>query len=173
MGHNADKDIEELLKSIALTKQGIAPPCSRSPCSRKRNKFQSSQITLAHASNREACIRSSMAAPLYARCTKSPSAELDVLKKREPDDAFITNLRETESRLKLRQTALEHQPTFNPHRVDGAIIPPSDPVAPRKGFALAFAAIAGLIIGLIAAGIAEMPDTPQREFESPTRLLIR
>ncbi|NMF90629.1 Wzz/FepE/Etk N-terminal domain-containing protein [Aromatoleum petrolei] len=100
---------------------------------------------------------------LYARGTKSLAAELGVLKAREGDDAFIAGLREAESRLRMLK-AIELDPkTFKVFNVDGDIVVPEKPVAPKKSLVLVLAAVLGLLGGVTLAFVADFVTKSRRE----------
>ena len=155
MVHNADSDLNELRLIAAKKRNDRIIQLEEALHVANAINLHSPQVTLARPPNSDSLGPFIDGSALYARGTKSLSTELALLKKRELDDAFITDLRETESRLKLWKALLEHQPVFSTHRVDGAIIMPADPVAPKRGLVLAIAVIAGLMIGLMVAGIIE------------------
>lgn len=93
---------------------------------------------------------------LYARGAKSLSAELRVLKTRENDDPFISELRDAESRLRMLSSLLPGDLfKFSVHRLDGEIVTPIDPVKPRKALTMALALIVGLVSGVALALVAE------------------
>lgn len=87
---------------------------------------------------------------LYARGAKSLAAELKVLQEREGDDAFIAGLREAESQLRMWKSLSESMPIeFPMYRGDGDVLAPADPVSPRRGLVLAFAAVFGVMAGVV------------------------
>lgn len=93
---------------------------------------------------------------LYARGAKSLSAELDILENRSDDDAFISGLRDTESRLRLWKALLEGDTgKFDVYRLDAEIVTPVDPVKPKKANMLALALILGLVASVLLALLVE------------------
>ncbi|NMG46000.1 hypothetical protein GPA22_19975 [Aromatoleum toluvorans] len=100
---------------------------------------------------------------LYARGSKSLAAELGVLKTRQSDDAFITGLREAESRLRMLKTIEFDPKAFKIFNADGEIIVPAKPVAPKKSLVLVLAAVLGVMGGVMLAFIAEFVANARRK----------
>lgn len=100
---------------------------------------------------------------LYARGTKSLAAELGVLKERQTDDAFITGLREAESRLRMLKAIELDSKAFKVFNADGEIIAPVKPVAPKKLLVLVLAAVLGVIGGVMLAFVAEFVAKQRRK----------
>lgn len=92
---------------------------------------------------------------LYARGSKSLSAELDLLKTRESDDPFISSLRDTESRLRLLQSLNIDPKSFRLFQRDGEIVAPTEPFKPKKGLVITLAVVLGLMGGVMLAFVAE------------------
>jgi len=93
---------------------------------------------------------------LYARGAKSLAAELGVLEDRVDDDAFISGLRDTESKLRLWESVLQSDAgKFDVYRLDAEIVTPVDPVKPRKELILTLGLTLGAIGGILLAFIVE------------------
>jgi len=95
-------------------------------------------------------VASNMDIPRYMRGTKVLAAELDALKNRSSDDAFIKGLREWQQevdRLRLIKYLPEQ---FQPFILDGAINKPKSPIKPKKRLVLALAIVLGLFVGVFA-----------------------
>lgn len=103
---------------------------------------------------------------LYARGSKSLTAEIGVLKARQADDEFISGLREAESRLRLLK-AIELDPSaFKVFNADGEIIVPAKPVAPKKSLVLVLAALIGIVGGVMLAFVAEFSANARRSIST-------
>jgi chain length determinant protein (polysaccharide antigen chain regulator) len=93
---------------------------------------------------------------LYARGAQVLSAELEVLKRRESDDAFIADLREVESRLRMLQSVEPKAGTFRVFGIDGDILVPEGPISPHRPFVFTLAAVLGLVLGVALAFAVEL-----------------
>ena len=95
-------------------------------------------------------VASNINIPRYMHGTKVLLAELDVLKNRGSDDAFIKGLRDWQQeadRLKLIKYLPEQ---FQPFILDGAINEPKSPIKPKKRLILALSVVLGLFLGIFA-----------------------
>jgi len=95
-------------------------------------------------------VASNMDIPRYLRGARVLTAELDVLKSRVSDDAFIKDLRiwqQEVSRLKLIKYLPEQ---FQPFILDGAINEPKSPIKPKRSLMLALSVVLGLFLGIFA-----------------------
>lgn len=96
-------------------------------------------------------VASNLDVPRYMRGTKVLEAELEALKNRNSDDAFINGLRgwqQEVSRLKL----IEYEPErFEPYILDGQINDPESPIKPKVSLVLALAIVLGLFLGVFVA----------------------
>ena len=95
-------------------------------------------------------VTSNMDIPRYMRGTRVLAAELDALKNRPSDDAFIEGLRDWQqevSRLKQIQFAPKQ---FQPFTLDGAVNKPDSPIKPKKTLVLALSIVLGLFLGVFA-----------------------
>jgi chain length determinant protein (polysaccharide antigen chain regulator) len=101
---------------------------------------------------------------LFARGTKSLSAEIEVLKARESDDPFITDLRETEARLRQLEAIKLDPESVRVFVADGEIMVPAKPAAPRKALALVLAAVLGLMGGVMIAFMADSVARTRRDY---------
>jgi len=93
--------------------------------------------------------------PTYLRGTKVLTAELESLKHRESDDAYIPSLRQKQDQL-LKLMKVQFTPAlFHPYRLDGEITTPKSPLKPKKTLVLVLGVVLGLFLGIFAAFIAE------------------
>lgn len=113
------------------------------------------QITSARPPSGDALSPFMDGSQLYARGTRSLSAELEVLKERESDDPFLFGLRETEAKLRLLQEINPDPKTFRMFNIDGEIVAPEKPFKPKKRLVLALAAVLGVMGGVMLAFVAE------------------
>jgi len=92
---------------------------------------------------------------LYLRGTKALQSELDQLKSRETDDAYISEMPGL-----LKKQALLNNISLNPSLlsaaiIDQAAIAPEQPIKPRKILIIALGLILGLILGIFSALIGK------------------
>lgn len=91
------------------------------------------------------------------------TAELDALKKRESDDAYIPSLRQKQSQLlKLKQIHFTPD-AFHPYRLDGEVSLLDSPIKPKKKLILMLGVILGLFLGVFSAFIAEFIDNAREQ----------
>ena len=93
--------------------------------------------------------------PTYLRGSKVLSAELDSLKHRESDDAYIPSLRKKQDELQRLQSVKFTPETFQPYRLNGDIDKPKSPIRPKKLLVLVLGGVLGIFLGIFAAFIAE------------------
>lgn len=90
---------------------------------------------------------------LYARGVKSLGAEIEILREREDDSAFIDGLREAQAKLKsLRGQHLQQQ-AVGMYRIDGQLLEPAKPNSPKKGLLIIVGFLLGGFCGVLAAFI--------------------
>lgn len=93
--------------------------------------------------------------PTYLRGTKVITAELESLKNRKSNDAYIPNLRKLQGQL-LRLKQVQFTPdAFQAYRLNGGIATQTSPIKPRKKLILAFGIALGLFLGIFVAFIVE------------------
>lgn len=152
---NAERDLGELRATTAKQRQDRLIQLSEALQVAEAVGVKEPQVTSGRLPAQDKLTPFMDGTQLYARGSKSLTAELGVLKARQSDDAFITGLRETESRLRLLK-AIELDPTaFKVFNADGEIMVPTKPVAPKKSLVLVLAAILGAMGGVMLAFIAE------------------
>lgn len=96
-------------------------------------------------------VASNMNIPRYMRGTRVLSAELEALKNRKSDDAFIKGLRDWQQEV-VRLKLITYLPeNFEPYILDGAINKPESPIKPKRSLVLALAVVLGLFLGIFAA----------------------
>jgi chain length determinant protein (polysaccharide antigen chain regulator) len=100
-------------------------------------------------------VASNLDIPRYMRGTKVLTAELEALKNRASDDAFIEGLRGWQQEV-ARLKQITYQPEhFEPYILDGAINKPSSPIKPKVSLTLAIAVVLGIFLGIFAAFLSE------------------
>jgi chain length determinant protein (polysaccharide antigen chain regulator) len=100
-------------------------------------------------------VASNMNIPRYMRGTKVLSAELEALKNRQSDDAFIKGLRDWQQEVR-RLKLIDYQPEgFQPYILDGHINKPQSPIKPKRSLVLALSIVLGLFLGVFAAFFSE------------------
>ncbi|WP_162300490.1 LPS O-antigen chain length determinant protein WzzB [Corticimicrobacter populi] len=111
--------------------------------------LQQPQLTLAQPPSQDALRPYLDGSELYARGIKALEAELAVLKARENDDPFISNLREEQARLRLLQEIDIQLDNVHLFRFDGEVIQPEKPVHPKKKMILVLAVLLGSMLGVL------------------------
>lgn len=97
--------------------------------------------------------------PLYLRGTKALSAEIEVLRKRKNDDHFISELPELQNSLfRLEQEKVEAS-RFAAAKIDQPALPPTSPFKPDRKKIVVLAFIAGLMLSILVAFIANFIET--------------
>lgn len=152
---NTERDLAELRATTAKQRQDRQIQLSEALQVAEAVGVKEPQITSGRLPAQDKLTPFVDGSQLYARGTKSLSAELGVLKARQTDDAFIVGLREAESRLRVLKSIEIDPKAFRIFNADGEIIAPIKPVAPKKGVVLALAAILGVMGGIMLAFGAE------------------
>ncbi len=88
---------------------------------------------------------------LYARGSKSLQAELAVLKNRKDDAPFVDGLRAAQSQMRLLSELKSAEKKFKIFHIDGQVIAPEKPFAPKKSMILALGLFMGLCLGVFTA----------------------
>ena len=100
-------------------------------------------------------VASNLDIPRYMRGTKVLAAELEALKNRGSDDAFIQGLRAWQQEVE-RLKLIEYQPDqFQPYVLDGEINDPGFPSKPNFVLVLALSIALGIFLGVFAAFFLE------------------
>lgn len=87
----------------------------------------------------------------YMRGTKALEAEIANLEARPSNDPYIPNLRERQEKLNFLRNLKIDPSLVAMYQQDGAVSPPDKPVKPRKAIIMAFAVLAGIVIGACVA----------------------
>lgn len=148
--NNAERDLQERRLVAEKLREDRARQLREALVVAKAISLQDPQFTAARPPAADRVSPFIDGSSLYARGAKSLAAELKVLQEREGDDAFIAGLRDSESQLRMWKSVRETMPVgFSMYRADGEVLPPADPVAPRRGLVLAFAAVFGVMAGVV------------------------
>ena len=107
---------------------------------------QTPQLTMGQLPKQDSVTAFADGSGMYARGTKSLGAEIEVLRTRQDEAAFIDGLRESEAKLKALQEQDFSGKHIGMYRIDGQLLQPAKPVSPKKGLMV----VAGLFIGLFA-----------------------
>ncbi len=91
----------------------------------------------------------------YMRGTAVLQAELEALLKREADDPYIDHLREKQIEIERLNSYKFPGDNFRPYTQDGEIVATKYPVKPKKNMIIALAVALGLMLGVIAAFLAD------------------
>lgn len=87
----------------------------------------------------------------YMRGTKALEAEIANLESRPSNDPYIPNLRERQEKLNFLRNLKIDPSLVAMYQQDGAVSPPDKPVKPQKAIIMAFAVLAGIVIGACVA----------------------
>jgi chain length determinant protein (polysaccharide antigen chain regulator) len=101
-------------------------------------------------------VASNLDIPRYMRGTRVLTAELEALKNRSSDDAFIKGLRDWQREVaRLKQIAYLPE-NFEPYILDGQIKPPGFmPAQPKIRLVLVLSIVLGIFLGIFAAFFSE------------------
>jgi chain length determinant protein (polysaccharide antigen chain regulator) len=89
--------------------------------------------------------------PTYYRGSKALNAEIDILRNRSSDDAFITILRDLEEELILRKSINISDMSVKTYTLDQQALPPKQPIKPKRDLIVTMGGIIGLIGGVFLA----------------------
>ncbi|MFD2641192.1 LPS O-antigen chain length determinant protein WzzB [Pseudomonas japonica] len=92
----------------------------------------------------------------YMRGSKALEAEIENLEKRPSDDPFISGLRAQQAGLAFFRSLDVPAESITVYRLDGDVELPDKPIEPRKLLIIVAAAVLGLLLGCIAAIIANL-----------------
>lgn len=108
---------------------------------------QAPQLTVGQLPKQDSVTSFADGSGLYARGTRSLGAEIDVLRAREDETAFVDGLREAQAKL----VALQAQNLSAPigmYRIDGQLLEPAKPIFPKKSLMAALGLLLGLFGGV-------------------------
>ena len=111
---------------------------------------QTPQLTMGQLPKQDSVTAFADGSGLYARGAKSLGAEIEVLRTRQDEAAFIDGLRELEAKLKALKGQDFVDKSVGMYRIDGQLLEPADPVFPKKSLMLAGGLIIGLFFGIIS-----------------------
>lgn len=152
---NTQRELEERRLVAAQTRKDRLVQISEALQVAQAAGISNPQITTARAPTQDSITPYIDGSQLFARGTKSLTAELEVLKTRESDDAFIAGLRDAESRLRLLKEIKLDPDAVRMFRIDGKVIEPVKPAAPKKTLILTLATVLGLMGGIMVCFVAE------------------
>lgn len=112
---------------------------------------QAPQLTMGQLPKQDGVTAFADGSGLYARGTRSLGAEIDVLRTREDEAAFIDGLRESQAKLQALQAQNFATQSIGMYRIDGQLLQPAKPVSPKKTLLVALGLLLGLFggVGLI------------------------
>ncbi|MDT3679582.1 MAG: Wzz/FepE/Etk N-terminal domain-containing protein [Burkholderiaceae bacterium] len=166
--HNAQRDLDELRLTAQRKRLDRAQRLTEALVVANAVGLRDPQVTAVRPPSSDQMSPFMDGSSLYARGAKSLSAELGVLEDRVDDDAFISGLRDTESKLRLWEAVLQSDVgKFDVYRLDGEIVTPVDPVKPKKGLVLALALTLGAIGGVLLAFIVEAISNSRAKLPPP------
>ncbi len=116
---------------------------------------QSPQFTTGQLPKQDSITSFADGSALYARGTRSLSAEIDVLRAREDETAFVDGLREAQAKLQALQTINLANPSIGMYRVDGQVLEPAQPISPKKSLLTIIGLFLGLFTGVIWAFVKQ------------------
>ncbi len=145
---NAQKDLAEKLALAEQLRQDREVRLTEALKVAKVVGQQSPQLTMGQLPKQDSVAALVDGSSLYARGTKSLTAEIEVLRTRQDEMAFLDGVRETEAKLKALAEQKIPEVAIGMYRIDGALLEPASPVAPKKSLIVAIGLLLGLVAGL-------------------------
>ena len=143
---NTEKDVAEKLALAKRLREDREVRLGEALRVAKSVGQQAPQLTVGQLPKQDSVTSFADGSGLYARGTRSLGAEIDVLRAREDETAFVDGLREAQAKLvALQGQNLSNQP-IGMYRIDGQLLEPAKPVSPKKSLM----AVLGLLLGLFA-----------------------
>lgn len=105
------------------------------------------QLTVGQLPKQDGVAAFSDGSSLYARGARSLGAEIDVLRAREDESAFIEGLRQAQAKLDALQEQNLSSKEIGMYRIDGQLLQPAKPVFPKKSVM----AVLGVLIGMFGS----------------------
>jgi len=93
--------------------------------------------------------------PLYMKGARALQAEINALRQRKNDDAFIEGLRDLQERLARLEAIHVNPDAIRVLRVDQQALPPDHHIKPKRMLIVLLALFGGLIFGIFAAFFVE------------------
>lgn len=98
----------------------------------------------------------------YMRGSKALEAEIETLRNRTSDDAFITNLRQRQEQLLLLRKFDIDASAIQVYRQDGGVESPDAPIKPKKLLIIVLGLMLGLVVGFMLATLFTVRDSLRR-----------
>gem|GEM_PF-304174 len=111
--------------------------------------------------------------PLYLRGSRALKAELNVLKKRTNDDAFIPGLRNLQKQLMSIKGIKFDTASIHAMRLEQAAYPPDSPIKPKRRLIVALGLMLGLMLGIFVAFIVNFVETARHQENSGSTHLTK
>ena len=112
---------------------------------------QSPQMTMGQLPKQDSTAALVDGSSLYARGVKSLAAEIEVLRTRKDEMAFLDGVREIQAKLKALGEQKFAENTVGMYRIDGPLQEPAKPVSPKKSLMVAIGLLLGLLGGVVFA----------------------
>ena len=112
---------------------------------------QSPQMTMGQLPKQDSTTALVDGSSLYARGVKSLAAEIEVLRTRKDEMAFLDGVREIQAKLKALGEQKFAENTVGMYRIDGPLQEPAKPVSPKKSLMVAIGLLLGLLGGVVFA----------------------
>ena len=109
---------------------------------------QAPQLTVGQLPKQDSVTAFADGSGLYARGTRSLGAEIDVLRHREDETAFVDGLRQAQAKLQALQAQNLAGQAVGMYRIDGQLLEPAKPVFPKKSLMAALGLLLGLLGGV-------------------------
>ncbi|QIL42850.1 hypothetical protein G7045_00475 [Acidovorax sp. HDW3] len=144
---NTEKDIAEKLALAKKLREDREIRLGEALRVAKSVGQQTPQLTVGQLPKQDSVTSFADGSGLYARGTRSLGAEIDVLRAREDETAFVDGLREAQAKL----VALQGQNLSAPigmYRIDGQLLEPAKPISPKKSLLTVLGLLLGLFSGI-------------------------
>lgn len=106
------------------------------------------QLTMGQLPKQDGVTAFSDGSSLYARGARSLGAEIDVLRAREDESAFIEGLRQAQAKLDALQEQNLSSKEVGMYRIDGQLLQPARPVFPKKSIMATLGVLIGVFTGV-------------------------
>ncbi|WP_157898408.1 GNVR domain-containing protein [Acidovorax carolinensis] len=148
---NTERDLEEKLRITEQTRNDRQAQLTEALQVALAVGIRDPQMTSAQPPRQDGVASVIDGSRLYARGSKSLQAELAVLKNRKDDAPFVDGLRAAQSQLRLLSELKTAEKKFKIFHIDGQVIAPEKPFAPKKSIILALGLFMGLCLGVLTA----------------------
>lgn len=148
---NTERVLDERLKTTTKLRQDRQAHLSEALRVAQAVGIKDPQMTVAQPPRQDSAASFIDGSRLYARGVKSLQAELNVLQERKDDAPFVDGLRAAQAQINLLKEQHPDERQFSMFRIDGDIVTPEKPVAPKKSLILALGLVLGLMLGFFVA----------------------